>query len=90
MKFSFKRVHTNELHEIEVIVLPIEIVKAARIPVPKVLASVAKCEQAAIKPEVNLPVAQVIQPHVQRSLVRKRRLVNVASPCVHDGHHHAI
>jgi hypothetical protein len=57
MKFSFKRVHTNELHEIEVIVLPIEIVKAARIPFRKIPASIPKNEQAAIRPEVNLHVA---------------------------------
>lgn len=58
----------NELQQIEVIVLPIEIVKAARTPFRKVSASISKNEQAAIRSEVNFHVAEIIQWNIQRTV----------------------
>jgi hypothetical protein len=58
-------IHHDELEEDEASLLPIEVVNAARAPVPEIFARIPKDEQAAIRFEVDLHVAQVVERQIQ-------------------------
>jgi hypothetical protein len=58
-----ERAH-DELHQGEAMVSPVEVVSSAGVSGVKVPARISKNKQAAIGPEVNLHVAQVVQADI--------------------------